>query len=528
MSLTAESAPEASASVERRRAWLRALLLFALTTVLLFVLRYETLYVMVRVWLTSDTFGYGVLILPIVAFLTYQRREQLALLVPRPCYWAVAWIAVALLLQLIGSIGNLMLFEQLAFIGLWQGLFALFMGATVVRHMAFPLFFLVFAVPMGAEVVPLLQRFTAEICVFLLRASGMPTFLSGIFIEIPSGAFVVAEVCSGARFLITALVLGTLAAHLFFRSWRRRIAFMLLCLVVPILANGLRAYGIIMLAHLSDYELAVSVDHIIYGLIFLSFVLLILTGLGALFRDRWPENMAPQMVDNGPAPQLSSGLIALCLSVFILGGGEIWARQVTAIPETVGPVELAPLQPADGWRLAEQALDGWEPAFPGADSQLLLGYQANEGEVALFVAHYLYQRQGHEVINVGNTIVGSGMERKVTRFERIEVDVAGRSQALQETMVRAPGGARLIWSWYEVGGTATTSPVAGKLLEIWHTLNGGSRAATAFALATNADDGLEPTRERLGAFLNALNANQSLAVSLLRTEGSGAPGGSVR
>src|SRR3546814_9299973 len=72
----------------------------------------------------------------------------------------------------------------------------------------------------------------------LLRATGVPTFHSGLLIEIPSGSFVVADVCSGARFLITTLVLGTLMANLFFATWRRRILFMLLCLVVPILANG--------------------------------------------------------------------------------------------------------------------------------------------------------------------------------------------------------------------------------------------------------------------------------------------------
>src|SRR3546814_524737 len=122
--------------------------------------------------------------------------------------------------------------------------------------MVVPICFLFFAVPMGEEVIPLLQTITAEIAVFLLRTTGVPTFHSGLLIEIPSGSFVVADVCSGARFLITTLVLGTLVANFFFVSWRRRILFMLLCLVVPILANGLRAYGIILLAHLTDPALA--------------------------------------------------------------------------------------------------------------------------------------------------------------------------------------------------------------------------------------------------------------------------------
>src|SRR3546814_6967637 len=93
---------------------------------------------------------------------------------------------------------------------------------------------------------------------------------------------------------------------------------MLLCLVVPILANGLRAYGIILLAHLTDHALAIYIDHIVYGFIFLSLVLLILIGLGALFRE--------QFRDDAPAPRrtqklrgLSSSLSAFLLEAALLG-----------------------------------------------------------------------------------------------------------------------------------------------------------------------------------------------------------------
>ena len=521
MTVPAESAPGTAAADDRRHAWWRAGLLFTLTTGLLFALQFDTVSAMVSIWVTSDTFGYCLLILPIVAFLIYQRRQQLAALMPRPCYWALIWIAGALLLYLIGSIGSVMLFKQLAFVGLWQGLFVLIMGAAVLRQMIFPLFFLVFVVPMGAEVVPLLQRITAEICVFLLRASGMPTFLSGILIEIPTGTFVVAEICSGARFLITALVLGTLATHLFFHSWWRRILFMSLCLVVPILANGLRAYGIIMLAHLSDYQLAVSVDHIVYGLIFLSLVLIVLTGLGALFRDRWPEAGKPGAVAPAASSRLSSSLAASALAILLLGGGEFWVHRVTSAPETAGPVVLAALEPGGDWRLVGNAHEAWHPDFPGADTQVLSVYEAPEGTAALFVAHYLYQRDGHEIISVRNSFIGRGpgraVDRNVTGFKRLEVELAARRHALFETVVQTPEETRLIWFWYDIGGTPTTSAIAGKLLEIWHTLSGGSRAATAFAVSTAADHDLRDTRARLRALLDALDEGQGLTVSLAQS-----------
>src|SRR5690606_14898822 len=69
-------------------------------------------------------------------------------------------------------------------------------------------------------------------------------------------------------------------------SWPRRLLFVSLSAVVPIAANGVRAYGIIMLAHLSDYRIAADVDHVVYGFVFLSVVSLSLLGLAVMLRER--------------------------------------------------------------------------------------------------------------------------------------------------------------------------------------------------------------------------------------------------
>ena len=497
---------------ERRRLWRRNGALFALATILLFALFHDAVATMVRIWSTSDTFGYGFLIVPIVLFLTYQRRQQLAAVVPRPCFWAVSWIAVWLLIDVIGSVSSVMLLRQLAFVALWEGLFLLLLGWPVVRQMLFPLFFLYFAVPMGEQIIPFLQTITAEIAVFLLRASGIPTFHSGILIEIPSATFVVADVCSGSRFLITTVVLGTLAANFFFVSWWRRIAFMGLCLVVPILANGVRAYGTVMLAHHIDLDIAVTVDHIVYGLIFLSFVLAILLGLGMLFADRSARDEAP-VPQAAPHAGLraSSSFLALAVAGVLLAGGKLWSVELLTPPPAAGGDPLAALEPGGGWERLEDSLADWQPAFPGADLRRQETYEAADGAVSLFVAHYRYQRDGHELIAIGNSFVGRGQEKSVTRFGQLAVDVGGESRDVRETMVNYAEGPHIIWSWYDIGGDHTTSPIAGKFLEIWHNLSGGQRSATAFALLTPLGEDLAADRARLEAFLQALDERRRLA-----------------
>src|SRR3546814_4627504 len=75
----------------------------------------------------------------------------------------------------------------------------------------------------------------------LLQLFGVPAAVDGVLITIPNGYSEVAEACSGAKFVIAMIAYGTLVANVCYVSWSRRAAFMVMALVVPVLANGLRA-----------------------------------------------------------------------------------------------------------------------------------------------------------------------------------------------------------------------------------------------------------------------------------------------
>ena len=103
------------------------------------------------------------------------------------------------------------------------------------------------------------------------------------------------EACSGLRYLIASLTLGFLYAYLTYRSLARRAIFVAVSVIVPIVANWLRAYMIVMIGHLSGMQYAVGVDHLIYGWLFFGVVMLILFWIGSI----WREDLAPAQ----PAPR---------------------------------------------------------------------------------------------------------------------------------------------------------------------------------------------------------------------------------
>ncbi len=154
---------------------------------------------------------------------------------------------------------------------------------------AFPLAFLFLGVPFGEAFLPRLMDWTAEFTVGALRLSGIPVYREGNFFAIPSGQWSVVEACSGLRYLIASLTVGALFAYLNYQRMRKRVLFVALSIVVPVLANFLRAYMIVMIGHLSNMKLAVGVDHFLYGWVFFGIVIGLLFWLGSFWRDPAPS-----------------------------------------------------------------------------------------------------------------------------------------------------------------------------------------------------------------------------------------------
>ena len=139
--------------------------------------------------------------------------------------------------------------------------------------------------PFGEALIPPLIDFTADFTVTALQLTGIPVYREGSFFTIPSGNWSVVEACSGLRYLIASFTLGALYAYLTYRSLKRRLIFIALSVIVPIIANGVRAYLIVMTGHLSDMSLAVGIDHLIYGWVFFGLVMLLLFWAGSFWRE---------------------------------------------------------------------------------------------------------------------------------------------------------------------------------------------------------------------------------------------------
>ncbi len=266
----------------------------------------------VNTWIESTAYNHCFLVIPIVAFLIWDRRAALIGLSATPTP-AVAILALPLgLAWLAAERLGIMEGRQLAAMSMAEVLFLAILGRRLWRALSGPLLYLYFLVPFGDFLTPKLQDITTWFTRHGLDILGIPAFIDGYIIEIPEGTFFVAEACAGLRFLIASVAFGALYALLMYRSPVRRIVFVTASIIVPIIANGFRALGIVVLGHWLGSALAAATDHVLYGWIFFSIVILLLIVLGLPFRQDDHQAARTNPARAGGPRFIASGAVDRC------------------------------------------------------------------------------------------------------------------------------------------------------------------------------------------------------------------------
>lgn len=490
--------------------WPAAFILAAVVLLAVAALHHETALSIARIWARSETYAHGWLILPISAWMVWRRRADLAGLEPRLCWWGLAVAALLQLAWLAGSIADVVFVQQASLVAMIPVTVLVLLGSRVTRAVAFPLAYLVFAVPWGESLVPTLQDITAWMSVTLLELSGIPVFWQGRLISIPVGDFEVAEACSGVRYLIASVALGAVYAYLVYRGFWRRAAFVLAAIAVPVVANGIRAYGIIMLAHLSNMRLATGVDHLLYGWLFFGLVMFLLFWVGTFWRE---EGAAPAPGEHVPggralqrawsgAPRLMARPAACLAVIGLAGAGAVapaWLESAQPVPSTVVTLPAG----ADGWRGTGANAGVAFSGYDGADTIRGGVYRPDgrDATVRLLAIHYRQERQGAELITSGNRLYGDGWHWIGEGGRHLAI--GDRTLSVRELRVGRGGDRRLIWTWYDIGGWQTAHAGMAKGLAAVRRLGGRPGDATLVAVGAEYDTNADAARDRLRAFLEA-------------------------
>lgn len=446
-------------------------------------------------WWDSSTYNHVLLVPPILGWLVWQRTDELARLTPRAWWPGLAVLAGALFVWLLGDISGLATATHLGVVAALQAVTLTILGPRVSWALVFPLAYGLFLVPIGDELVPALQMITADITIALIHASGIPAHIEGVFIDTPAGLFEVAEACSGVKFLIAMVALGALISHCCFRSWWRRAGFMALAVAVPILANGVRAWGTIYIAQSQGIEFAAGFDHIFYGWIFFALVMALLIAIGWKFFDRTVEE---PFIDGDRIAALPlfarferrvvKGGHALAAILALMFAALVWAGAARALEAEI-PREIA-LPEVPGWtQTAPASAYPWQPRAGGADLVLRGSYRDDAGNVVDVVyALYASQGDGHEAGAFGEGALPPDTEWRWLSASTAPDGVVGeRLQALGSHR-------RVAETWFHTGGWTGGSKLQLKLVTMRDRLLLTARPTAMLILSAEERPGSDPAR----------------------------------
>jgi exosortase A len=447
----------------------------ALVAAILLLYR-ETAITMVGVWYRSETFAHAFLVLPISLWLIWRQREPLAALTPRAQPWMLLPMLGVAAVWLMADLVVVNAASQFALVALLVLAVPAVLGFQVTMVILFPLLFLFFAVPFGEFMLPPMMEWTADFTVAALQLTGIPVYREGLQFVIPTGSWSVIDECSGVRYLIASFMVGSLFAYLNYRSYKRRVVFMLFSIAVPIVANWLRAYLIVMTGHLSGNKLAVGADHILYGWVFFGIVIFIMFIVGS----RWSEPDEPRAATAGQrglthaateaaarpmVATLLAGMVVVLAPHLALGALERSER-------AAAPAQLElPRQLAPGWAADDIELSAWTPLFANPSLEVTQAYTGPAGTVGVYMAYYRGQTYDRKLVSGQNGFVSLNDRRwKAVGAGTRDVDADGQTITLRTAEIidsNQPLGEKrmrlVAWRVYWIDGRFIAGDAAGKV-----------------------------------------------------------------
>jgi exosortase len=222
-------------------------------------------------WLPNLNQEHGKLVIPISGLLIWFHRKKIAAAAKEPSDWGWALLVGGLMLVLLGMRAQQPRITLLALPVLLFAIVLCIWGRDVGRILFFPIFFLIFMIPVGAlqQASFRLQFLITGAVQALSKIVGINVDAIGTTLRAVNGAwgFDIAEGCSGIRSLIAIIMLTAIYVHIFEPSWWKKLVLLSCSIGFAIVANVGRIFTIILIARLGHPELAGGIYHEYSGFI---------------------------------------------------------------------------------------------------------------------------------------------------------------------------------------------------------------------------------------------------------------------
>jgi exosortase B len=247
----------------------------------------------------SEEHAHGPIVLIVALFLIWRSSSALfppSVEEPSP---ALGWpvLVLGLLIYALGRSQQILLFEVGSQVPVLIGTFLITRGSYAVRAMWFPLFFLLFMVPLPGFVVDAatgpLKQYVSVLAENILYTFGFPIARSGVILTIGQYQLLVADACSGLHSMFSLSAMGLLYLYFMQRtSVARNLVLISAILPISFISNVVRVMILVLVTYYFGDEAGQGFVHGFAGILLFVVGLLILFALDALLGFIFPDKPA--------------------------------------------------------------------------------------------------------------------------------------------------------------------------------------------------------------------------------------------
>lgn len=251
------------------------------------------------VWATDEQ-GHGPIILVVSFWLLYQQRHAIAEAPQRPMPW-LGWpiLLGSLLVYTFGRSQDITMLSVASQIGVLMALALIFKGARTLRLIWFPLFFMIFMVPLPEALVSAvtgpLKSAVSAVASALLYHIGYPVGRTGVVMTVGPYQLLVADACAGLNSMFTLEALGMLYMNLMrYTNPARNVALALLLVPTAFMANIVRVMILVLVTYHFGDEAGQGFVHSFAGMVLFMVALVLMLGLDKLLGMFLPAHRGEQ------------------------------------------------------------------------------------------------------------------------------------------------------------------------------------------------------------------------------------------
>lgn len=236
-------------------------------------------------WFVRDSYySHGILIPFVSLFLIWQKKDELLAVEKKSSSAGLVMIIIGIFIHAVSSLVRVYFTSGFSMILVIIGLILYLYGSKVLKQVIFPVFFLLFMVPVPLVIITnisfKMKIFAAEIAERILNSMGIPAIREGSLIKMRQTYVLVDDVCSGLRSLISLMALGSIFAYWMKNKMFKRILLFLLTIPIAVITNVFRIVFLSTVSEIWGAQYADGFLHDLSGyLVFaLAFILLFMAG----------------------------------------------------------------------------------------------------------------------------------------------------------------------------------------------------------------------------------------------------------